>query len=116
MRALAEDPPKARLLFVETASVGAAMERHVRTTVRQFASLIAATARPHLQGAVPDVVLQMGALSLVGAIALVLVEWLDGEVDATIDEVIDYFVDVFLVAGSAQASSSKPGEGQLPAS
>ena len=105
MRALAEDPRRARLLFVETASAGAALERHVRATVRQFASLIAATARQHLQQDVPDVTLQMGALSLVGAIALVLVEWLEGEVDATIEEVIAHFVDVFLVAGGTQLSS-----------
>ena len=108
VRALADDPRRARLLFVETASAGAALERHVRRTVRQFASLIAATARSHVQGDVTDVVLQMGALSLVGAIALVLVEWLDGEVDATIEEVIAYFVEVFLVAGGAQPSTSMP--------
>jgi AcrR family transcriptional regulator len=101
VRALADDPRKARLLFAETASAGGAVERHVRATVRQFAALIAATARPHLPGAVPDVVVEMGALSLVGAIASVMVEWLDGALDATIDDVINYFVDVFQVAGSS---------------
>jgi hypothetical protein len=47
----------------------------------------------------------MGALSLVGAIALVIVEWQDGAVDATVDELIDYFVDMFSAAG-AHASAS----------
>lgn len=101
VRALADDPRKARLLFVETASAGAAIERHVRATVRQFAALVAATARVHLPADTPDVVIQMGAFSLVGAIAGVIVEWQDGGIDAPLDEVIDYFVDVFTTAGSA---------------
>ncbi len=100
VRALADDPRKARVLFVETAAAGAAVERHVRASVRQFAGLIAATARPYLPEAVPDVVVHMGALSLVGAIEQVLAEWQDGHLDATIDQIIDYLVDVFLVARS----------------
>ena len=43
----------------------------------------------------------MGALSLVGAIRLVLLEWLDGDLDATVDDISDYFVEMLLVAGAA---------------
>jgi len=103
VRALADDPRKARLLFVETASAGADVERHVRATVRRFAELVAATARPHLPEDVPEQLLDMGALSLVGAMALVMVEWQDGELDVSIDELIDYFVELFLVAARAAA-------------
>ena len=101
VRTLADDPRKARLLFAETASAGPAIEQHVRATIRQFASLIAATARAHLPAEIRDVVVQMGAHSLVGAIAGVIVEWQAGGLDASIDEVIDYFVDVFTAAGAA---------------
>jgi AcrR family transcriptional regulator len=101
VRTLADDPRKARLLFVETASAGPTIERHVRATVRQFAALVAATARPHVPVDTPDVVVQMGAFSLVGAIAGVIVEWQDGGLDASVEEVIAYFVDAFTAAGAA---------------
>src|SRR5256885_11729656 len=113
VRTLADDPRKARLLFVETASAGADIERHVRATVRQFAALIAATARAHLPSDMPDVVIQMGAFSLVGAIAGVIVEWQDGGIDAAIEEIIDYFVGVFTAAGSAAGLTPAPGSHNL---
>jgi AcrR family transcriptional regulator len=101
VRALAGDPRKARLIFVETASVGAEVERHMRATLRRFAALVADTARPHVPARMPERVLKMGALSLVGAIEQVMIEWQDGELDATIDQVIDYLVQLFLVAGAS---------------
>jgi AcrR family transcriptional regulator len=101
VRALAGDPRKARLIFVETASVGAEVERHMRATLRRFAALVADTARAHVPARMPERVLKMGALSLVGAIEQVMIEWQDGELDATIDQVIDYLVQLFLVAGAS---------------
>jgi AcrR family transcriptional regulator len=100
VRALAEDPRKARVLFVETASAGEDAERHVRTSLRRFADLVAATARPHLPPAIPNRLIQMGALSLVGAIERVIIELQDGHLDATIEEITDYLVQLFLAAGS----------------
>jgi AcrR family transcriptional regulator len=101
VRALAEDPRKARLIFVEAASAGPEVERHMRRALRQFAALVAATARPHLPAKMPEHVLQMGALSLVGAIERVLIDWQDGELDATIEQVVDYLVQLFLAAGAS---------------
>ena len=43
VRALAEDPRKARVVFVESTSAGADVDRHIRASLRQFAALIAAT-------------------------------------------------------------------------
>jgi AcrR family transcriptional regulator len=107
VRALAGDPRKARLIFVETASVGAEVERHMRATLRRFAALVADTARPHVPPGMPERVLKMGALSLVGAIEQVMIEWQDGELDATIDQVIDYLVQLFLVAGASAGVSPR---------
>jgi AcrR family transcriptional regulator len=101
VRALADDPREARLIFVETPSAGPEVERHMRETLRQFATLVAATARPQLPAKMPAHILQMGALSLVGAIERVIIEWQDGELDATIDQVIDYLIQLFLVAGAS---------------
>ena len=101
VRALADDRRKGRVLFVETASAGAEAERHVRASLRHFADLVAATARPHLPDTMPERLIRMGALSLVGAIERVLIEWQDGHLDATIDEIIDYLVRMFLATGES---------------
>ncbi len=99
VRALADDPRKARLIFVEAASAGPPAEHHMRSTLRRFAALVAATARPHLRERVPDPLLQMGALSLVGAIERVMIEWQEGELNVRIEEIIDFLVELFLAAG-----------------
>jgi len=101
VRALAEDPRKARVIFVEAASAGAEVERHMRASLRQFAVLVAATARPHLPARMSERVLKMGALSLVGAIERVIIEWQDGELEATIEQIIDFLVKLFLSAGAS---------------
>lgn len=108
VRALAGDPRTARLLFAETASAGAEAERHARATLRRFADLVAATARPHLPQGTPDRLLRMGALSLVGAIERVIVEWQDGQLEATIDEITGYLVQLFLAAGATAGVDEGP--------
>jgi AcrR family transcriptional regulator len=108
VRALAEDRRKARVLFVETASAGSDAERHVRATLRQFADLVAATARPHLPKRTAPRLVQMGALSLVGAIERVIIEWQDGHLDATIDDVSEFLVGVFLAAGAYVGVGTQP--------
>lgn len=109
--AIVDDPRIARLLFVEPAAVRGTVEREVRRSIRRFADLIAATARPHVPD-VPDQLVTMGALSLVGAIQYVLSEWLDGNLDVTVDDITQYFVDMLLTAAGAQPHSPqrpKPG-------
>lgn len=103
--AIVDDPRLARLLFVEAAAVGGTAEREVRRSIRRFADLIAATARPHVPD-VPAHLVTMGALSLVGAIQYVLTEWLDGELDATVQDMTQYFVDMLLAAAAAQPRPS----------
>lgn len=98
---LGADPGRARLLFVEAVTVGSDVEQHVRASIRRFAELLAATARPHVSGEVPDRLVTMGALSLVGAMQVIVLEWLDGNLDATADDITDYFVEMLLVARGA---------------
>jgi AcrR family transcriptional regulator len=106
VRALADDARKARVIFSESTSVGAEADRHIRASLRQFAGLVAATARPHLPE-MPEGALQMGALSLVGAIERVIIEWQDGHLEATIDEVIDHLVQLFLIAAISAGVSPR---------
>ena len=111
VRELAADPRKARVVFVESTSAGADVDRHIRASLRQFAALIAATARQHLPQ-MPERTLQIGSLALVGAIERVIIEWQDGHLDATIDVVIDHLVQLFLIAGASVGVSRRPGRSQ----
>ena len=107
VRALADDARMARVIFVESAAVGAEVDRHMRASLRQFAALVAATARPHLPE-MPERTLEIGALALVGAIDRVIIEWQDGNLDVTIDEVIDHLVQLFLMAAASVGVSRRP--------
>jgi len=106
VRALADDARMARVIFVESAAVGAEVDRHMRASLRQFAALVAATARPHLPE-MPERTLEIGALALVGAIDRVIIEWQDGHLDATIDEVIDHLVQLFQIAAVSAGVSPR---------
>ena len=99
VRALADDPRLARVVFVEAPSAGPEVERHMRATLRRFASLIEVAARPHLPPGVPDDVLRFGAISLVGAIERLMIEWQDGELGLDIEQIIDYLAGLILAAG-----------------
>ena len=85
----------ARVIFREAGAAGAEADAHMRATLRQFAALIVETARPHLRGAPREQVLRMGSLALVGAMERVIVDWQDGQLDASLEEMTDYLVEIF---------------------
>jgi AcrR family transcriptional regulator len=100
--ALAADPRGRRVVFVEAAAVGGEAERHMRATLRRFAQLVAATALPHLGGDTEQA--HVVALSLVGTLERVAVEWHDGELGMPIERVVDRCVALYLaVFGGAPA-------------
>lgn len=101
---LTAEPAKARVLFVEAAAVGGDVAREMRASTRRFAELLAGAARPHLAPATSDVRLTMAALSLVGAMGVVILEWLDGTLDASADDIAGYFVDMLQAAAQAGGS------------
>ena len=71
----------------------------MRARLREFAALVAATARPHLDRRIPDPLLQMASVSLVGAIERVMIELQEGTLDVAIDEVVEFLVQLFVAAG-----------------
>ena len=108
VRTLADDPPAARVVFVEAAGAGAEAERHMRATLRRFAELVAESARAYLPAGISDQVVHLGALSLVGAIERVMIEWQDGELDVSIEQIVDHIVAMFLAAGAAAGVTPPP--------
>jgi AcrR family transcriptional regulator len=99
VRALADDPRLARVVFVEAPSAGPEVEHHMRETLRQFARLAEAGARPYLPAGMPDGALRFGAISLVGAIERLMIEWQDGELGLSVEQIIDYLVEMLLLFG-----------------
>ena len=95
VRRLADDPRLARIVFSEAGGAGAEVEQHLRGTLRRFAALVAATARPHLGDADDDLV-EVLALSLVGTLEQVVVNWQDGHLDADEDRIVELVVELFL--------------------
>jgi AcrR family transcriptional regulator len=98
---LADDPRLARVVFIEAPSAGPEVERHMRATLRRFARLVEAGARPYLPASVTDDALRVAAISLVGAIEQLMIEWQDGELGLSVRQIIDYLVDMLLVFGRA---------------
>jgi AcrR family transcriptional regulator len=110
VRALADDPRVARVVFVEAPSAGPQVEAHMRTTLRAFAQLITVAARPYLPAGMSEEVVRFGAISLVGAIERLMIEWQDGELGLSIEQIIEYLVGMLLAARSiARASHRSSG-------
>ncbi|WP_062985763.1 TetR/AcrR family transcriptional regulator [Nocardia anaemiae] len=89
LTALAEDPRKLRIVFVEPTAAGA--EYRMREALWRFARLVAATAteaRPDVQP--PAEIIDIFALSVVGMLERVIVEKQGGRLDVPMDNLIDY--------------------------
>jgi AcrR family transcriptional regulator len=106
VRALADDPRLARVVFIEAPSAGPEVERHIRETLRRFARLVELTAAPYLPASTPQDVLRFGSIALVGAIERLMIEWQDGELGLSIEQIIDYLVDMLISAGGLVATRS----------
>lgn len=96
VRALDADPRIARVIFAEAPAVGIEAERHMRATLRRFAALVAATARPHLPEPVDDGALALRSLGVVGAIERVMIERQEGELTLPLERVVDELVELLL--------------------
>jgi AcrR family transcriptional regulator len=96
--ALADDPRRARVVFSEGPAVGPEAERHMRATLRRFSDLVAATARRHLSPAVEDEVVELVALSVVGALERAIAEWQAGRLELPLDGIVDELTRLFRLA------------------
>ncbi|MFI6772592.1 TetR/AcrR family transcriptional regulator [Nocardia sp. NPDC050412] len=89
LTALAEDPRKLRIVFVEPTAAGA--EFRMREALWRFARLVAATATEALPDVQPPAeIIDIFALSVVGTLERVIVEKQGGRLDVPMDNLIDY--------------------------
>jgi len=103
--ALADDPRKARVIFAEAAAAGPEAAAHMRTTLRRFTDLVAATARQHLGDDVSDEQVRILALSLVGTLERVITERQDGALELPVQRLVDHCVELYAALFSVNRSA-----------
>ncbi|MEA2123931.1 MAG: hypothetical protein QOI80_713 [Solirubrobacteraceae bacterium] len=95
LRALADDPRRARIVFGEPAAAGPEAAAHMHATLRRFTELVDATARAHLPAGTPASVSRVLALSLVGTLERVVVEWQAGELGLGVEALTEHCVALY---------------------
>jgi AcrR family transcriptional regulator len=99
---LTDDRRKARVLALEVVGVSDRLERRRREIRHVLADL---TVRNVISLAGSDVQFQLDpvltARSLIGGVVEVLVDWINGDVDASTDEIVEHFTRLFTAAISA---------------
>jgi AcrR family transcriptional regulator len=102
---LTEDPRKARVLGVEVVGVSERLDRRRRAIRHALADL---TARNALSIAGDDREFYLDPVlttrSLIGGVVEVLVEWINGELDASVDEVVEHFTRLFSAVAAASVA------------
>ena len=97
-----EDPRKARIVALEVVGVSDRLEQVRRDMRHALADL---TAKQALSLADQGVQLLLDpvltARSLMGGVVEVLVDWINGDVDASVDEVVEHFTRLFTAAAGA---------------
>jgi AcrR family transcriptional regulator len=99
---LTDDPRKARVLAVEVVGVSDRLEQLRRKTRHVLADLTVANAIS-IAGSGRQFRLDpvLTARSLMGGVVEVLVDWINGDVDASVDEVVEHFTRLFAAAAHA---------------
>lgn len=104
-----EDRRKARVVALEVVGVSDRIEQLRRETRHALARL---TAEQALSLAGPDVALELDPLlvarSLMGGVVEVLLDWINGDLHASIDEVVEHFTRLFTVAAYAAVGTDPP--------
>jgi AcrR family transcriptional regulator len=108
---LAEDPRRAKVIFIEAVGVSERLERLRRDNRHAFADLLVQNSRIVTGDDIShrlDPVLT--ARSLMGAVVNIQLDWLNGDVDASVDEIVDHFTKLFTaVAYAAVTDPARPG-------
>jgi AcrR family transcriptional regulator len=104
---LTEDPRKARVISLEVVGVSERLERLRRDNRHAFADLLLRNARLiHGEGVEPRLDPVLTARSLMGAVVEMLVDWINGDLDATVDEIVDFFTKLFAAVARAAIGSA----------
>jgi AcrR family transcriptional regulator len=117
--AVTEDRRKARIVAIEAVGVSERLER-LRQETRQALAQLTADNAMSLAGQGIKLRLDpvLTARFLMGGVVEVLLEWINGDLDASADEVVEHFTALFTaaayatVAGGQSAREAPPGDRQ----
>lgn len=105
---LTEDPRKARVLALEVVGVSDRLERLRRENRHAFADILLQNSRP-ITGDMLHLDPVLTARSLMGAVVDLLVDWINGDLDATVDEIVEHFTQMFTAVVDAAMGDEAPG-------
>jgi AcrR family transcriptional regulator len=107
IRDLTDDRRRARVAFVEALGSERLMRRRL-DTMRAFSELLAAQSR-EFYGVPDDVdaIVDLTASLLVGGLAELLINWLDGSLDVTRDQLIEDFTELFVATGESAVAIAR---------
>ncbi len=107
--AVTEDRRKARIVALEVVGVSERIERLRRETRRALAQLTAEQALSLAGGARLRLDPVLTARALMGGVVEVLLDWINGDLNASVDEVVELFTALFTAAAYAAVAPKAPG-------
>jgi AcrR family transcriptional regulator len=111
--AVTEDRRKARIVALEVVGVSDRLER-LRQEARQGLAQLTADNAMSLAGRAIKLRLDpvLTARFLMGGVVEVLLEWINGDLDASADEVVEHFTVLFTAAAYATVARDGPADGR----
>jgi AcrR family transcriptional regulator len=100
---LTEDPRKARVLALEVVGVSDRLERFRRENRHAFADILLQNSRA-ITGDLTGLDPVLTARSLMGAVLDLLVDWINGDLDATVEQIVEHFTRLFTAVVDAAIS------------
>jgi len=108
-----EDRRKAKVIAVEVLGVSERLERSRQQNMHAFADILVRNSRsvtpPGLKRRLDPV---LTARSLMGAVVEVQIDWVNGDVDASVEEIVEHFTRIFTVVAGAAVEDRTPPRGQ----
>ncbi len=113
--AVTEDRRKARIVALEVVGVSERLER-LRQETRQALAQLTADNAMSLVGEDMELRLDpvLTARFLMGGVVEVLLEWINGDLDASADEVVEHFTAMFAAAAYATMARGEPARRPAP--
>ena len=107
--AVTDDRRKARIVAVEVVGVSERLER-LRHETRQALAQLTADNAMSLTGSGARLRLDpvLTARFLMGGVVEVLLEWINGDLNASVDEVVEHFTALFTAAAYASVARNDP--------
>jgi AcrR family transcriptional regulator len=100
---MTDDPRKGRIAFVEAMGSEALMGRRLET-LRTFAGVVAEQAETFFGDAAPSrAELELSAHALVGALAELLIAWLDGSLGVSRERLVEHCTGLFVAAAGVRS-------------